>query len=343
MQLNLLFLLVYLDFKINKLSAYKFQVLFNAVRGKHMQSSSTLKAIILLIICAFFWGSCFPIGKNALAEVSPYTLVLTRFVIAAVCLLAYMLVLRQSFGRLSSTQWLWSIIVSIVGVGGLNLCLFTGLNHTQATNGSLIMALSPLLTSLIACLVERQMPSRAQCFSLAVSLFGVMMVITEGDLSRLAHFNFNHGDKTILVGMLCWSSYTYFSKGISRWMPMIPYTFLGMISGAAVIGVVCLLHPEVNPLRQVIQSSSSVLAELIFIGLFGTVAGYLLWMQGVHKLGPATASLFFNLVPVFAALTALGMGQTVTPLQLSGIAIVIIGLLLPRLSQVIRRHKIAIA
>ncbi|MCD8475673.1 MAG: DMT family transporter [Shewanella fodinae] len=74
-----------------------------------------------------------------------------------------------------------------------------------------------------------------------------------------------------------------------------------------------------------------MISEVLYVAIFGTVAGYLLWINGVRRLGSATASVFFNFVPIFAVLTAFLMGQPVTQLQLLGIAVVIAGLLLPRL------------
>lgn len=301
-----------------------------------MNSSSSIKAVILLIICTFFWGSCFPIGKHALNEVHALTLVFWRFVIAAACLAVYLKASRSRLPDLSIGQWLWVIAVSAVGVGGLNLGLFTGLQYTEATNGSLIMALSPLMTSLIACLMLRKLPTAAQCFSLIVSLTGVLLVITNGHLEALVNMKFNHGDKLVFSGMLAWSFYTYCSQGISRWLPVIPYTFLGMLSGAAVIGLMCLVTPGVHPFSELWNSSWLETTEVVYIGVFGTVAGYLLWLNGVRHLGSSNASLFFNFVPVFAVLTAFLMGQSVTELQLVGIAVVIAGLLLPRLAMLRR-------
>ncbi|UIP29015.1 DMT family transporter [Photobacterium sp. TLY01] len=296
-----------------------------------MNASSTTKAVVLLIICTFFWGSCFPIGKHALNEVHALTLVFWRFTIAAVCLALYILVMGAERFALTIRQWIWVVAVSAVGVGGLNLGLFTGLEHTAATNGSLIMALSPLMTALIACVAMRSLPTLPQCFSLVVSLSGVLMVITNGHLETLLTMDINQGDKMIFSGMLAWSFYTYCSQNISRWMPVIPYTLVGMLSGATVIGLMCLATPEVHPFAELVSSSAIGMTEVVYIGVFGTVAGYLLWLNGVRELGSPTAALFFNFVPVFAVLTAYMMGQAVTQLQLIGIAIVILGLLLPRL------------
>jgi drug/metabolite transporter (DMT)-like permease len=297
-----------------------------------MTSSSTMKAIILLILCTFFWGSCFPIGKHALNEVHALTLVFWRFTIAAVCLGLYLKLASSKMPHLTVRQWGWIIAVSGVGIGGLNLGLFTGLVYTNATNGSLIMALSPMMTSLIASIAQRKLPSRQQCFSLLVSLSGVLLVITNGKIDTLISMEFNHGDKLIFSGMLAWSLYTYFSQGIGRWIPVIPYTFIGMVCGASIIGVMCLITNEVNPFAELIKSSLWGVTDIIYIGLFGTVAGYLLWLNGVRQLGASNAALFFNFVPIFSVLTSFILGQSVTALQLVGIGIVIIGLLLPQIN-----------
>lgn len=296
-----------------------------------MKLDSAMKAVVLLILCTFFWGSCFPLGKHALDEVHALTLVFWRFIIAAACLAVYLKAVKAPKLHLSGRQWLWVIAVSIVGVGGLNLCLFTGLTFTHATNGSLIMALSPLMTSLITCIALRTLPSWIQCLSLLVSLTGVLMVITNGHLEALLAMQINRGDQLIFCGMLAWSLYTYFSQGISRWIPVMTYTFVGMLSGAFVIGIMCLASPQVHPFVELSHSSVLGISEVIYISVFGTVAGYLLWLNGVRHLGSANASLFFNFVPIFSVLTSFMLGQTVTGLQLLGIGVVIMGLLLPRI------------
>jgi drug/metabolite transporter (DMT)-like permease len=319
---------IYSVFKI-----YTLRLIFSSflLMEKGMNRSANMNAVLLLLLCTFFWGACFPVGKHALGEVHALTLVIWRFAIAALCLFIYAKWKNMSMLGLTAKQWAWAIGVSIIGVGGLNLGLFTGLAQTDASNGALIMALSPLATSLIGSLLQRKLPTRGAVFSLVICLSGVLLVLTNGELKRLLGFEFNHGDQMIFLGMLCWSLYTYLTQGVSRWMPMIPYTLVGMLSGLGVISLVTAFSPEVHPWQESLAISGYVLGDLLFIGVFGTVGGYLLWISGVKQLGAANASLFFNFVPVFAALTAFAYGQTVTSLQLVGVAIVIAGLLLPRI------------
>ncbi|MDW6001430.1 DMT family transporter [Vibrio mangrovi] len=293
--------------------------------------SSTTTAIFLLVLCTFFWGSSFPIGKHALEELSALSLVLWRFTIAALCLLVYLRIRRINWPNLTGKQYLIVSAVSVIGVGGLNLGLFTGLQYTEATNGALIMALSPVITSLITSFAQKTIPGYRQLLSLIVSLGGVLLVITQGNIDYLLSFRLNHGDILIFCGMLAWSLYTFWTQQISRWMPLIPYTIAGMLSGMVVIGFVCMITEGIHPLDALMTSSSLVILDVIYIGIFGTVAGYLLWINGVRHLGPARAALFFNCVPVFSALTSFAMGQSISPVQLAGMSIVILGLLLPRL------------
>jgi drug/metabolite transporter (DMT)-like permease len=101
----------------------------------------------------------------------------------------------------------------------------------------------------------------------------------------------------------------------------------------------CLATPEVHPFAELWNSSVLGISEILYIGVFGTVAGYLLWLNGVRHLGSANAALFFNFVPIFSVLTSYMLGQAVTELQLLGIAVVITGLLLPRISLSKRESK----
>lgn len=295
-----------------------------------MKATSPMKPIILIVICTFFWGSSLPMGKEALNEMQPLSIVFWRFFIAALGLAAYLLFTHIRMPNLDIKKWLWIIIVSAIGIGGLNYCVFTGLTLTNAANGSLIMALSPLFTSLIVCVVSRTLPSRVQLLSLFISLFGVLIVLTNGHLDRLLSMSFNHGDKLIFIGMLAWSMYTYFSGGINRWIPVLPYTFIGMSTGVIVIGAMCATSAGPNPFIELWDSSAIGISEVLYIGLFGTFAGYLMWLNGISKLGSAKAVLFFNLVPIFSVITASLLGQKVTELQVVGIIVVITGLLLPR-------------
>jgi len=70
-----------------------------------------------------------------------------------------------------------------------------------------------------------------------------------------------------------------------------------------------------------------VVMAILFMGLFGSVLAYLWWNQGVQKLGAARVGVFINLVPIFATLIGLLLGQSISLAQLCGALLVIAGVI----------------
>jgi drug/metabolite transporter (DMT)-like permease len=305
-----------------------------------MKQQSLFITVLLLLISVFCWGSVFPLSKVVLEHMSQNSLVVWRFSIAACCLLLYLLVKADPWPKLSLPRYIGLIVISLLGVGGFNLLLFTGIKQTTATNGALVMALSPLVTLLMVSAWSRKWLSKVQVLSLLIGLAGVLLVITKGCWQALVQFDFNQGDITVITAMLLWSAYTTASQKMSLWLPVLPFTLLSMLSGDAFILTANALQGEVHPVTELLHLSLNELLAMVYIGVFGTVVGYLFFLNGVQKLGSASAALFFNLIPVFAALTAVMMGQQVTLIQLTGMLIVILGLILPQLLKLVRQHFI---
>ncbi|KUM55222.1 DMT family transporter [Rheinheimera sp. EpRS3] len=301
-----------------------------------MSRQSPFVTILLLLISIFCWGSVFPVSKLVLDQMSQNSLVVWRFSIAALCLVACLLVKRERWPMLSFKQYAWLLFISLIGVGGFNLLLFTGVKHTAATNGALVMALSPLVTALMVAALSRKWLSRTQALSLSIGLAGVLLVITKGSWQTLAQFQFNQGDLTIIIAMLLWSAYTTASQKVTGWLPLLPFTLVSMLAGDAFILAFNSIQGGIHPVTELLQLPLQGIMAVIYIGVFGTVVGYVFFLNAVQRLGSAPAALFFNLIPVCAALTAIIMGQTVTPVQISGMAIVLCGLMLPQLMKLLR-------
>jgi len=284
-------------------------------------------AYLMLIICVFSWGSVFPVAKEILTSMSGLSLAFWRFVLAVSVITSVLMIRRQPMTGLTPARTSILLLVGVIGIGGFNFGLFTGLRQTAAINGSLIMAMSPLINLLLDALIRRQALKSGQIFSLLMGFAGVLLVITDGDVLSL---QINQGDIWIISGMLCWSFYTLAAKATAGWLPPLFFTLLTMAGGCAALLMVVILQQE-TPLQQLQSLSAVNLSGVLYIGLFATVFGYLLWNRGIAALGVSTASLFFNLVPVFAALTGLFYGQHINPVQLTGMVIVLTGLMAPAL------------
>ncbi len=77
-------------------------------------------------------------------------------------------------------------------------------------------------------------------------------------------------------------------------------------------------------------------ASLIYLGVFGTVLGFVWYYQGIEKIGPMRASVFINFVPISAIILSFFILHE--PLRLSLLAgggMVIVGVYFTNASQVI--------
>ncbi|WP_417705752.1 DMT family transporter [Rheinheimera aquimaris] len=304
-----------------------------------MKHQTPIVTVSLLVLSIFSWGSVFPVSKLVLGQMTENSLVVWRFTIAALCLMICLLVKRQRWPQLSIRQYAWVLLISLIGVGGFNLLLFTGVKQTAATNGALVMALSPLVTALTVAALSRKWLNRTQTLSLAIGLSGVLLVITKGSWQALAQFQFNQGDLTIIAAMLLWSAYTTASQKVAGWLPLLPFTLVSMLAGDAFILAFNATQGDIHPVTELLSLPLQGIMAVIYIGVFGTVVGYVFFLNAVQRLGSAPAALFFNLIPVCAALTAVMMGQEVTSIQVTGMAVVLLGLMLPQLLKLVRQRN----
>lgn len=78
--------------------------------------------------------------------------------------------------------------------------------------------------------------------------------------------------------------------------------------------------------------SISNIGAILYLGIGASVICFLLWNKAIAQLGAGRASLFGNLIPVFASVEAvILLGETVNWFQFAGFAVVIAGLVVANL------------
>ncbi len=92
------------------------------------------------------------------------------------------------------------LLIGIIGIAGFNIGCFYGLQTTSAVNGALIMATTPLITLLLAILLDGEKLTLAKSIGVVFGLSGVLFVISHGHLSTLLHLKIAIGDLFILLG-----------------------------------------------------------------------------------------------------------------------------------------------
>jgi drug/metabolite transporter (DMT)-like permease len=163
-----------------------------------------------------------------------------------------------------------------------------------------------------------------QLVGVAISLVGVLTILSEGRLQTLLGFHPNIGDIFVIVSMAMWSVYTIMLR--SRPVGLNVISFLWVV---AVIGNACVLPLWLGEmaLGHFVAWSWTNLGALLAVALFSSVLAYLFWNRGVEEVGANVAGLFVHLMPVFGILLAwVFLSEELAPYHVMGMMLILSGI-----------------
>ena len=195
-------------------------------------------------------------------------------------------------------HWRFFAVFSGVSITAFNSLYYVGLQYTTAVQGSLIMALLPVLVLLSVSAFFRQRVSGRQMTGVALSIVGAGLIILRGEAEMMRTLRLNVGDLWCLAAVILWS----WQILLMRWKP--PSIDMPSFMTVVIVFGLAFQAPafawEAAAGRHFVASPET-LAYLGYVALFASVIGTTMYNAGVVKLGPATASVFGNLYPLFAA------------------------------------------
>ena len=181
------------------------------------------------------WGANTVFAKLAVGEVSPMMLTAWRWL--GVVLLAWALAYR---GIRSEWPTLRANIWYLFAMGALGFTAFNGLfymaaHDTTALNMGIIQGTIPVFVVLGAFLIFRERVGGIQGLGVLVTLVGVALVATEGQLGRVLDMVFNRGDLMIMTACFLYAGYTIWLRNKPNVSAL---TWFAMLATAAFIASV---------------------------------------------------------------------------------------------------------
>lgn len=294
--------------------------------------NSYLKGVFLCLVATISWGAMFPVMHIALSKIDPFSFTFLRYLIAAFAFLA-LLIYREGFDSLRVSKrnaWLAWFFGS-VGFAGFGFLVFLGqqmAGKDGILSASIIMATQPMLGILIAWALKGLVPKKISLLFVALSLAGVVTVITGGNFSSLMNAPIKfQADGLILLGALSWVLYSIGGSYFPDWSPY-KYTaitsVLGLITIAAINAVLIMTHIVQIPDSATILSISP---SLIYMALIAGFIAVLSWNFGNKILGSSNAVLFIDVVPITAFAVSAIQGFEATHNQIVGAAITALALI----------------
>ena len=282
-----------------------------------------LSTYLKLFAVAFFWGGTFVAGRWLGGSVTPVTAAFFRFCVASIILMMAVQVKEGGLPRLTLYQAMVVVLLGATGVLGYNLFFFKGLTLITAGRAALIIALNPVAITLCSALLFREALPLRRIIGVLVSLVGATVVITRGNLAAVVSEGVGRGELLICGCVLSWTLYSLIGKSAMRGLTPLAAVCWSSLAGTLLLAVPALAQGSFS---EALRFGPWTWMGIAYLGLFGTVVGFLWYFQGIQRLGAGRAAIFINFVPVNGVLLAtLLLDESLSFALVGGGALVVVG------------------
>lgn len=270
---------------------------------KHNLSDLSLTAVAPIV-----WGSTYIVSTEFLAGFSPMTVAMLRALPAGLLLLA---IVRQ---LPTGIWWLRAFILGALNISIFLSMLFVAAYRLPGGVAGTVLSAQPLIVVFLASLLLSARLRSLAVVGALVGMIGVALLVLTPNATL--------DPIGIAAGL---AGATSMAMGVTlarKWQPPVsPLTFTSwqLTTGGLLLVPVVVLFDGSIPVPTI-----SNLIGLVWLGLIGAALTYALWFRGIGRLAPSAVSSLLFLSPLTAVLLGwVFLGQSLTVLQITGIALVI--------------------
>lgn len=274
---------------------------------------------IFLILATLFWAGNYVFGKYVVAEMSPLWITFARWFLSLAFLIPISYwIERPNYREIFKRSWLPLSVMGILGIIGYNLLLYGALEYTSPLNASLVNALNPAMMVVFSYFILKERMSFINVIGFAISLVGVLLILTDGHLELVFQTSYNLGDLMMMGANLVWVFYSIIGKRLA--VPPITATACSALLSVFFLLPFLFLYPF-----DITQLSARGITGIIYMWLFPSVCSFIFWNMSVKKVGPSHAGVYLNLITVFTAIITIILGEKIAASQAIGGVLVLFG------------------
>lgn len=282
-------------------------------------------------LAIFFWASAFPGIKYALRFYSPPVIMLFRFVVATLALIAVAMVKRMKL--LPEREDIPFFILT----GGIGIFVYmwlfnVGTGMVESGVSSFIIAASPVFTLILSLVFLKERVSGISVLGIGISALGLIIIA----VSKVAGFEMNLGIVILIGAALCTSCYNMLLRKI-----LVKYSGLSTTLFAFIFGTIPMFAFLPQFLRELPAAPASANWMIVYMGIFPGAVSYMAWNYAIsYAEKVATVANFMYLNPFIASgLAYLFLGEVLPPLAFVGGMVIVLGLLVANWGPVLLRRR----
>lgn len=286
------------------------------------------KGYFFILGATAFWGASAATAKLLLTtQIDTIVLVQTRMTISCLIMLTFFLLFKRDALRVKPRDLFQFALLGIFGAAGSNFTYYYAIKETNVATAILLQYLAPLLVLAYAAITKEEKLTSLKVISGVVSLAGCFFAVGGSDFSLegksasglAAGFGsaFTWGFANIMIRRML--------RTYSVWTTLM-YSFIF----ASLFWM--FLHPPWLLANE--GFSGETWGMLVVFALISILIPHSLYYAGVQYLTASRAIITATAEPILAIGFAFGiLGETLTPVQLAGAALVITAIMLLQLKE----------
>lgn len=261
---------------------------------------------------AVIWGASWPWGRVVAQSMPPLTGAALRFLLAGIALLVWLLSAQGTapLRRLSGAQWLGLSAAAASGICAYAVFFMYGLQSVAAGRASVVVALNPVLTLLLAAWLFRERLNLGIVLGMLLAVSGALTAITQGHPLQLLNGGMGRGELLLLGCVVSWSAYTLLGRKVLKGIDALTATTVAAVLGSLMLLLAAAWIEGVAGWQQVFVAPLKAWVSIAALAFGATTLSYSWYFRGVQHLGVGVAAAYIVLVPIFGILSsALMLGE----------------------------------
>jgi drug/metabolite transporter (DMT)-like permease len=284
-------------------------------------SARFMQAQLLLAMAT--WGLNLTVVKSLTLMLDVIWVAAIRMVVAVLALSVLLWLRRRPWPAVSRKQLLGLAACGVLMVYANQILLAAGLAHTSATNGTLLIALSPLMAALLAAIALRERLGRTHLVGIACGFGGVALVVVHRPGAGVASAGL--GDLLVLASVFCFTAGGLLVQRLARGLTALEISWSVYLCGTILL-VIHAFSVSVLPVAALRQGGAHLALLVVFSAVGATALAGIVWNKAILRLGASHTAMAFYWVPVFGvAFAVLLLGEPVTWWHALGLAGVMAG------------------
>jgi drug/metabolite transporter (DMT)-like permease len=252
-----------------------------------------LLGYLYVIITMSAWGSTYVVSKFMLGSVPPFTLLLLRYIVAAVLL--YIIMMKKGLSKIERQDYKYIFIIGFIGYFIGVGAQFVGTQLSNASMASLINSTNPIFIVLFAVPILKEKITLNKIISITAAVIGAYIII--GGVQGGSMIT---GIIACIVATTMWSLMSVVSKRATE-----KYNAL-TVTTYSIIVAICFTLPvsiyELFTIPDINLLEPAVILSSLYLGVICTALAFVLWSKSLSMMEAGICSLFYPLQPMVSVL-----------------------------------------